>query len=200
MSLTLFDVKNNPNILTFQIKFDNGKIIILRPLEENDLDKLTKFLTNLSEQTREYYTLDSYDRAAAQEMCDAINKYDKLRFVASYKSQSDLIALFEYSFDIPLSDQQRFKNYNISLDSKTDCRLGPCLADKCQNQGIGSRLFPYLIEIAKRFGRERLILWGGVFKNNERAVKFYIKNGFKELGVFKNDKDLQSIDMVIDIN
>ena len=199
MPLNLSDIEEKPSLLTFETTLPAGETVVLRPLENKDEDLLTEFLTSLSEKTREYYTLDSYDSSTAKEMCDAINKYDKLRFVVTDKSTNKLIALFEYSFDIPEGDKKRFLKYNIQLDSKTDCRMGPCISDKYQNQGIGSVLFPYLIKITKQFDQKRLILWGGVFKKNKRAINFYVKNGFKRLGTFKDNKGHESVDMIIDI-
>ncbi len=199
MPLNLSDIEEKPSLLTFETQLPSEEIVVLRPLENKDESLLTEFLINLSEQTREYYTLDSYDASTAKEMCDAINKYDKLRFVAADKSTDKLIALFEYSFDIPDGDKQRFQKYDIQLDSKTDCRMGPCISDKYQNQGIGSVLLPYLIKIAKQFDQKRMILWGGVFEKNKRAINFYVKNGFKRLGTFKDDEGHESVDMIIDI-
>jgi len=199
MTLNLSDIKNKPSLLTFELQLSSGETVILRPLEHKDVDLLTEFLNNLSKRTREYYKLDSYDKSTAKMMCDAINKYDKLRFVVAKKSTDKLIAFFEYSFDIPAGDKERFLKYNIQLNSKTDCRMGPCISDEYQNQGIGSVLFAYLIDIAKQFRQRRLILWGGVFEENKRAINFYIKNGFKKLGIFKDKKGDKSIDMIIEI-
>ena len=200
MSLNLSNIENEHILLTFEIKLPSGEPVILRPLEHGDKNILAEFLNNLSEQTREYYTLDSYDESAAKEMCSAINKYDKLRFVVAKKTTSKLIALFEFSFDIPESDKQRFQKYKLDLNSKIDCRMGPCISDEYQNQGIGSVVFPYLLDIAKKFGQKRLILWGGVFEKNKKAINFYTKNGFKRLGSFRDPESKKSIDMIIDIN
>jgi RimJ/RimL family protein N-acetyltransferase len=199
MSLTLLDIEKDPRVLSFKIALKNNENITLRPLEHGDVELLTEFLENLSEETRKNYTLDSYDKFTAQEFCDAINRYDKLRFVVIKDSTNKCIGIFEYSLDIPENDVVRFENYNIQLNSKTDCRIGPCISDSYQNQGIGSVIFPYLVKIAKEIGQQRMILWGGVFSNNKIAIALYEKNGFKKLGSFLSQKNKMSIDMIMTI-
>jgi ribosomal protein S18 acetylase RimI-like enzyme len=44
-----------------------------------------------------------------------------------------------------------------------------------------------------------MILWGGVFSNNKRAIAFYEKNGFKKLGSFLSPNNKMSIDMIMTI-
>ena len=197
MHLNLSDVLNNPKLLTFKVSLPSGETITLRPLEHSDISSLAQFLEKLSPKTRQYYILDSYNFSTAEELCDAINRYDKLRFIAEDNSAKNFVALFEFSFDIPKNDEERFLRYGVKLNPKTDCRIGLCIADEYQNKGIGSLFFPYLLGIAKLFGQKRMILWGGVFAINKRALKFYEKNGFKKLGVFNNKNGGESIDMMI---
>lgn len=199
MSLNLSDVANHPTLLTCKITLPSGENVTFRPLQKKDVGSLTQFLKKLSLETRGNYVLKSYDKAMAQELCDAIARYDKLRFVVVNNLTRQTIALFEYSFDIPDNDRERYLKYNIKLNSQSDLRIGPCLADKYQRRGIGTMIFPCLIDIARKFGRKRMILWGGVFLKNVWAVKFYEKIGFKKLGVFKDESGRESVDMIIKI-
>ena len=57
----------------------------------------TIFLKNLSFQTREFYTFPTFDSKMARELCNAINKYDKLRFVLTTINLNKIIGLFELS-------------------------------------------------------------------------------------------------------
>lgn len=179
MPLNFSDIEINPSLLTFEVQLNAGESVVMRPLESDDINLLTEFLQNLSIQTRENYTLESYDFRKAQEMCDAISKYDKLRFVVINQSTEKLIALFEFSFDIPGGDRLRFKNYNLNLNAKTDCRIGPCILDAYQNKGVGTALFPYLKDITKQFDKKRMILWGGVFKKTKKQLIFISKTDLK---------------------
>ena len=199
MSLSLSDIANDPHILKFETEIPSGEVLVLRPLETKDSEILAEFLRNLSPITREFYTLESYDIKMAQELCDAINRYDKLRFIVVSKATSKIIALFEYSFDIPEGDRKRLEGYSEKFDLDKIVRFGPCIADDYQNRGVGSALFPFILEIARKFGKTQIILWGGVLSHNERAIKFYQKNGFRKLGNFKNQDGKDSIDMILDI-
>jgi len=184
--LTLASVAAEPTTVTSYLQSSTGEAILFRPLAPEDDVALADFLQSLSPQTRRFSTYASYDLAAAQEMCDAINRYDKLRLVATNGEQ--IVALFEFSFGIVEADIQRYQGYGLSLDERTDCRFGPCLADAYQNQGLGSQLWACTVDIARRFGKQRIILWGGVLAANARAIHYYKKNGFHMLGTFWNDQ------------
>ena len=197
--LTFTDIENNPQLLTYQISIPDAETIILRPLEHNDINSLAGFLDGLSAQTRSYFGLNSYDEAEAREMCDSISKYDKLRFIAEEESTNQVIALFQFSFDFPDRVIELFMKNNLSLYPQTDCRIGPCISDQYQNQGLGSRLFPYLKNIARQFEQKRMLLWGGVQAKNKRAISFYTKHGFRKLMEYKDNQDQSIIDMVLEL-
>lgn len=198
MTLTLSDIAHQPNLATYALTTHSGEVFVFRPLECDDVSELAHFLEGLSQETRRLSTFSNYDLTTAQELCDAINKYDKLRFILEIPSRR-IIGLLEFSFDLQKDDLDRYSRYNISLSSKTDCRFGPTLADEYQNQGLGSLIFPYIIEVAKKFGRKRILLWGGVLKNNSRAIRFYEKNGFKTVGGFLNKEGEETVDMITNI-
>ena len=185
--LTLASVAADPATVTSHLILPTGETIVFRPLAPDDDGALADFLQNLSPQTRRFSTYASYDLAAAQEMCEAINRYDKLRMVAT--SGQRIVALFEFSFGLVNDDIKRYQSYGIALDERSDCRFGPCLADNYQDRGLGSQLLPAMLDIAHRFGKQRMILWGGVLADNARAIRYYEKNGFRLLGKFHNDMD-----------
>ncbi len=133
MHLTLSYVAENPSTLTKAMPIASGEEIVLRPLDASDLQGLTVFLERLSPETRHFCIYPGYDRTAAREFCDAINRYDKLRLVLDEPSSGKIIGLLEYSFDIPEGDFKRFANYAVQLNAATDCRFGPCLSDDYQN-------------------------------------------------------------------
>lgn len=200
MKLNLNKVASNPSILTTKmLNPKDNSIIIVRPLEAKDINELAEFLKGLSLKTRRFCTYDGYDLKTAQEFCDAISRYDKLRFVASLKDHKQIISLFEFSFDVPEGDKKRYLNYKIQLNSENDCRLGPCIADNYQNRGLGSLIFPHMIEVAKQFRQKRIILWGGVLSDNQRAIHYYEKLGFEYLGKYINDKNDECVDMILNL-
>ena len=184
MVLSLDAIAQNPQDYQFPINSHNGEYFILRPLEKKDEAKLAELIESLSVETKRFIAVNKSSESIAKEQCDAINKYDKLRFVLEKVDKRELVGLFEFSFGIPQGDFDRFEKYGIKLSERTDCRMGPLLRDAYQSQGIASVVLPILISIAKQFCKKRIILWGGVMQENTQAVRFYEKNDFKNVGAF----------------
>ena len=193
--LTLSQVAAHPDHFAIDIPLPGGETIHFRPLLPDEAARLAEFLEGLSPQTRQFWITGGYDLAAAQEMCKAIARYDKLRFVAVQAGER-IIALFEFSFDILPSDQMRFRVYGVELATVKDCRFGPCIADDYQGLGLGIQLFNHMVEIARLFGQRRIILWGGVHAENLRAIKYYEKLGFERVGSFTTGDGIDCYDMM----
>lgn len=195
MILSLNDIAQQPGDFQNLIQTNEGEKLTLRPLVSEDVVALTNFLQDLSAETRKLSTFSSYDVVTAQELCDAINRYDKLRFVLE-SGEKKVAGLLEFSLDIPSGDLERFKGYGLNLSSSTDCRFGPTLADSYQDKGVGSKILPFIFDLAKRFGKQRMILFGGVLAENKRAIHFYQKNGFILAGEFDNSEGIHCLDMI----
>jgi len=196
--LTLQDFEQNPKQYTWELQTQSGEKITLRPLLNSDIEGLTSFLENLSTETRRLSTFDSYDKVTAAGLCDAINKYDKLRFVLESQSK-EIVGLIEFTLDIPQNVIDTYTTYGLPLDTGYTCRFGPTLADKYQSKGLGTLLFPYVVKIAKLLGKKHIILYGGVFADNFRAIKYYEKHGFKIAGKYNNDDGIENLDMILNI-
>lgn len=203
MVLDLETIARNPQDYIFPISSQRGEKFLLRPLENKDEVKLSNLIESLSVETKIFCSYAEPSDVIAKEHCEAINKYDKLRFVLEEKDSTELLGLFEFSFGIPQGDLDRFEKYGIKLSEETDCRIGLLLRDAHQSQGIASTLMPILISIAKQFGKKRIILWGGVMQENAQAVRFYEKNGFKNVGAFIDQPQgmdpASCYDMVLDL-
>jgi len=200
MTLKISDIANNPDRFKKSITSKTGLQFIFRPLVKSDLSTLLSFIDSLSSQTKKFYSYTKSSKAIATEICQAINKYDKLRFVLENNETKEIVGMFEFSFDIPISDIKRFKNYKINLSSELDCRIGPVLQDKYQAKGLGSQILPLLRNFGIQFGQNRIILWGGVHKDNPQAINYYKKNNFKQLGIFRNQDNTECYDMILDLN
>eukprot|EP01121_Diplochlamys_sp_Union-15-3_P022413 TRINITY_DN9533_c0_g1_i4.p1 TRINITY_DN9533_c0_g1~~TRINITY_DN9533_c0_g1_i4.p1 ORF type:complete len:204 (-),score=22.48 TRINITY_DN9533_c0_g1_i4:92-703(-) len=198
--LSLTDIAKNPNIASYKIQWQN-RSILFRPIVPSDKQELTTFLISLSHDTRLKWHRDSFDSKEAEEVCDAIAKYDKLRLIGidSKQPENGILAWNEYSFGIPEGDISRYESYGISLNEKYDCRWGPCVRDDVQGKGLASLLMPATFDIARRFGKKRMILWGGVYPDNYAAVKFYKRHGFRTVGEFLNGEKKTCIDMICDL-
>ncbi len=194
--LTLNDVFLRPENFTTSIKISDNESAILRPLIRNDSDELAIFLESLSTYTRKFYTYDSFDINMANSLCADINRYDKLRFVLESVDTKQIIGIFEFSMDLVEEDLKRYMDNGYKLDPKTTCRFGPALADEYQGKGIARKVFSFMVEIAKKFGREQIILFGGVKSENINAIKFYKSVGFKKIGSFINSDGIECLDMI----
>jgi GNAT superfamily N-acetyltransferase len=198
MVLSLDDIDRNPELISSSDYFED-MLICFRPLLSNDDIKLADFLENLSSQTRAFSVRNSYDIKEARELCFAINRYDKLRLIALINNE--IIALFEFSLSIVENDYKRFmENYNIQLNEETDARFGPCISDSFQNRHLGCWLFEKTKTIARKMGKERLILWGGVYVHNKRAIRFYEKIGFKIFtNIYITDNGCECLDGIYNL-
>lgn len=171
---------------------------MLVPLTARHEDALTAFFDGLSTRTCRFYSVVEAGERVARAHCAAIAKYDKLRLVL-VADAGTIIALVEFSFDVPLGDVHRYARHGLQLDPMTDCRWGLCVSDAWQGQGIGTALAPPSFEIARRFGQHRVILWGGVHVDNEAGVRYYRKVGFAEVGRFTSHDGVVRIDMLCDV-
>ena len=199
MTFTISKVAESPDLITKEVVLTDGEKVIFRPLNQDDINKLTEFLQGLSVETRRFSTFEGYDTVAAKELCDAINKYDKLRFVVE-NNKERIVGLIELSFGIPQGDIERFARSRVTLDEETDCRFGPTFADDYQSKGLGSEVFPIVEDIVKKFGKVRVILWGGVLADNERAIKYYKKFGFRDVGKYIGSDGVKHLDMILDLS
>jgi GNAT superfamily N-acetyltransferase len=194
--LTLNQVAEHPSLLARRITVPSGREYDVRPITVADEAGLRDFLTRLADRTRRFYSIGRNARAAAAEWCCAIAVYDKLRLLVADGAQ--VVGIVEFSMDLPPGDLERFRSHGYRLDPRMDCRFALCIADELQGQGLGSGLLPLVWEIARGFGRTRIILWGGVMIENTRALEYYRKSGFQEVGEFVNSAGAASLDMVLE--
>nr|WP_203593048.1 GNAT family N-acetyltransferase [Streptomyces sp. SID9124] len=190
-------VADDPTVLTRHLALDDAAGLVFRPLAHADADGLAGFLAALSPETRRLSTFPGYDLATAQELCDAIARYDKLRLVLAEAPSGRIVGLLEFSLDLHPADVERYRAAGVHL-SATDCRFGATLADDYQGRGLGTRVFPLVADVARRFGKKRMILWGGVVADNARAIRYYEKNGFHHTGSFTGADGVRALDMILD--
>ncbi|MER5374227.1 GNAT family N-acetyltransferase [Streptomyces sp. NPDC002553] len=196
--LTLAEVAAEPALLTRRVGLGDGAEVVFRPLTHADAEGLAEFLRELSPESRRFSTFGGYDLAFARELCDAIARYDKLRLVLEEAESGRIVGLLELALDLHPSDIARYREAGIVLTA-ADCRFGPTLADDHQDRGVGTLVFPLVADVARRFGRTRIVLWGGVLADNARAVRFYEKQGFRTVGAFTEADGTRALDMILDL-
>ncbi|MFC4467940.1 GNAT family N-acetyltransferase [Streptomyces xiangluensis] len=194
--LTLTEIAEDPLVLERRLDLRDGTEVVFRTLTHTDAERLAGFLEGLSPESRRLSTFDGYDLAAARELCDAIARYDKLRLVLEEVPSGRIIGLLELSLALTPADIARYQEAGIHLTETTDCRFGPTLADDYQGRGVGTLTFPLIADVARRLGRTRIILWGGVLADNARAIRYYEKNGFRPVGSFAGTVGAPSLDMM----
>ena len=189
--MTLEGIAADPASATFCLATPSGAV--LSPLRPSDEVALASFFDGLSSRTRQWYSVTD-PRTEARDRRSAIARYDKLRLLL--RGGGRILALAEFSFDLVATDIERFTRYGVTLRPGRDCRWGLCVSDEWQGRGVGTALAAPSFDLARRFGRDRVILWGGVQSANAVAVRYYRKVGFTEIGQFTNDEGIASIDML----
>lgn len=164
-----------------QIETKNNRQVFLRRLNSNDLDNLLIYLQNLSTETKKRFGPHKFDR---QSLVDFYDSNKNLGYVANTTDSKEIIAYSIIKIGFLEHDRIRLESYGMLLDNKTDCTFAPSVADLWQSCGIGNHLFHFILSDIAIKKIERVILWGGVQIDNEKAVNYYKKNGFKILGQF----------------
>jgi len=155
----------------------------IKILQAKDLGKLEVYLNNLLPATKQRFSPHGFDLYELKKIF--CNSNDFLGFVAEEKSTGKIVAYSVFKKGILEHDSFRLESYGLQLKQETDCTFAPSVADEWQSQGIGDVLFIFVIKYLKSIGFKRLILWGGVQSSNEKALNFYNKNGFIQLGSFE---------------
>ncbi len=193
-TLTLNQAAALPHLLTWNVALPNGAEFVFRPITVADEAGLREFLVQLSVRTRRFY-LEQSPAATAADWCRSIARYDKLRLLVADAVR--VVGIVEFSLDLPPGDLERYRSYGCELQAATDCRFGLCLADELHGHGLATALLAPVREIARRFGRTRIILWGGVMADNNRARAYYRRSGFQTVGEFVKVDGTPSIDMIL---
>lgn len=173
----------------------NNQQVLLRRLTVDDIDLLFNYLQQLSEATKKRFGPHPFDKQSV------VDFYQEAGSHRGYVAlSSDQPAIIAYSIIKPgflEHDSIRLQSYGLQLNGQTDCTFAPSVADQWQSCGIGNSLFHFMISDLKTLAITRIILWGGVQKDNEKAVNYYRKNGFKTLGQFEYQG--VNYDMILDL-
>jgi GNAT superfamily N-acetyltransferase len=164
---------------------DNRKINV-RPLQNSDEERLFKYFSDLSETTKSRFGPHLFDRDSVKHICNEQGR-DITRYI-SVDDKDGLIAYMLVKKGMNEGEQYRLRQKNIEFDETLFCTFAPSVADAWQSSGLGTAMYE-LIEkdIRSNTSFRFIILWGGVQTTNERAVRFYEKHGFKQVGAFWYD-------------
>lgn len=188
-----------PDFLTTNATLQSGEQITMRPMRPDDVVGFTEYLTGLSPASRRRFGPHLHDQATAEAICAALAPTDILRMIGTvpHNGGERIISYILLKHGVWDGDRKRYEMLGIPLYPDTDSTLAPSVADDYQNQGVGSLMMEHLIQSAKKLGRQRIVLWGGVAEANLRAVHFYTKWGFRKVGEF--DTGENNHDMILDL-
>jgi diamine N-acetyltransferase len=161
----------------------NKREVKLRELHFEDLEKLVGYLQNLNPETKSRFGPHGFELEALKQLFMDPEQF--FGFIAEEISSGNIVAYSVIKKGILEHDRFRIESYGLQLDTETDCTFAPSVADKWQSQGLGNALFHFVLNKLKLKSFKRIILWGGVQANNEKALNFYNKNGFIRLGGFE---------------
>jgi ribosomal protein S18 acetylase RimI-like enzyme len=177
-----------------QIEAKNKQQVFLRRLNSNDLDNLFDYLQKLSTETKKRFGPHKFDR---QSIIDFYDLKTNIGYIALTIDTNEIIAYSIIKIGYLKHDSSRLQSYGIILDNNTDSTFAPSVADLWQSCGIGKKLFQFILLDLSKTEVKRIILWGGVQMDNEIAVNYYNKNGFKTLGQFAYNGE--NYDMIYEI-
>lgn len=157
------------------------KLVWLRRSDPGDHANLHAYLQGLSEDTRKRFGPHPYEWEAITEF---YNKPEHSGYLAIDAETNSIVAYAIIKAGYLEHDAPRLQSYGLQLDHGTDCTFAPSVADEWQSSGIGQGLLNFIIDELNTLHKRKLILWGGVQADNEKAVRFYKKNEFRQVGEF----------------
>ncbi len=173
----------------------DGQNIILRSFKIEDKENLLHYFNKLSDQSKKRFGPHPFTLEAIDEKYLDSSNYRM--FVAYNNDNDEIIAYAIVKFDWVEFDRDRLHSYGLSLEIK-DATIAPSVADDWQSKGLGGKFFSYVVEYLKaKHEVSRLILWGGVQSDNEKAVRLYKKFNFRFLGEFEHNG--MNMDMILDL-
>lgn len=167
------------------IKTKNNQSVLLRKLATYDFEKLCFYLIHLGPDTVKRYAPHNFDKQSVIELYKHSDEYEG--YIAVDIETYGIIAYSVIKMGYLEHDENRLQSYGLAPDDRTDCTFAPSVADQWQSLGVGNSLFQFMLADLKTKGIKRIILWGGVQSDNQKAINFYLKNGFQIIGHFEHN-------------
>jgi GNAT superfamily N-acetyltransferase len=203
--ISLSAVQADPLLITARITAPDGVQVLFRPLTAGDAVLLGHYFCSLSQDTIRRYGPHAFDQPTADKLCREINYAEYMRMIAVQGEDAcaEVIAYFIFQPTVPQNELERYARVGIAVDPAKGCLIAPSVADAHQSRGLGTPLMSHMFTAARRLGFEKMLLMGGVYLSNERAVHYYRKLGFRETGLIfeltPGNPATLSYDMYIDL-
>jgi ribosomal protein S18 acetylase RimI-like enzyme len=158
------------------IRLQGEKEVLLRKLEKADGKLLYDYCANLSLSTKEKFKPHLFEWDTIQDICKNASSKETDSYIGELLATKQIIAYFIIRFGVSSNDKKR-------LDSNFDgikkiCSFAPSISDSFQGSGLASILFDFIKLDLINMNVAKVILLGGVQKDNSRAISFYKKMGF----------------------
>jgi len=164
---------------------DNSKIHV-RFLQKIDEEKLFRYFTQLSVETKSRFGPHFFDKDTVKHICNEQGG-DTTRYIA-LDDKDDLIAYMLVKKGMNDGERYRLLQHNIAFDETLFCSFAPSVTDAWQSSGLGTAMYEAIEnDIRSNTPFRFIILWGGVQVTNDRAVRYYEKHAFKHAGAFWYD-------------
>lgn len=171
----------------------NHKPIIVEKFQPAYVDELLQYLHALSETTVKRFGPHRFEKDVILSLFQHSQNY--IGYIARDAETRNIIAYAIIKVGFLDHDAARLRSYGLELSNETDCTFAPSVADAWQGTGVGNILFSCMANELRQQHFKRIILWGGVQKNNDRAVHYYMRLGFTVVGEFEYYG--QNLDMVM---
>lgn len=169
--------------------------ITFTAFSENFTDKLLFYLENLNPDSKQRFGPHAYTLQAIHEKFNDPGQFKM--FIAIHTETKRIVAYTIAKFGWLEFDANRLLCHGLKPEV-SDCTVAPSVADHWQGKGLGTAFFNHIIDRLKQDHQvNRIILWGGVQADNTKALDFYNKLGFRELGSF--DHKGKNFDMILNL-
>lgn len=150
-----------------------GEKFVFRLLRKNDRDKLELFFKNSSDEMKKTFS----PKLLKYKIEDVVNdgEEDKLKRVVVL-NKNEIIGYVVLVLGLRKWERVR---YNNKFNEDDVCTIAPCMNDKFQNMGIGTKAVEYTLDVARHHKKLVVLLWGGVTLKNKRGISFYKNLGFR---------------------
>jgi len=171
MKLVIMVVEFKEGEVVKEFETKNGKRIILRIPKSEDSDQLLEFINSLISDEEAFIT---FTRKKTEEenkkwLTDTLNKIKRRKTIYIIaEAEGKIIG----NFEIKIPKPERTKHVG---------ELAIFLLKDYRGLGIGSIMMETLLDLAKNMNLKIIRL--ETFGNNEIAMNFYKKFGFKEVGI-----------------
>jgi ribosomal protein S18 acetylase RimI-like enzyme len=182
------------------------KLYAINRLAPPDLDALCEYLEGLSPITKSRFGPHDFKR---QSIIDFYQYSDATGYKAIDAETKNIIGYAIVYKGILPHERERLLTYEHVFNpartaesvqpggDKREVTFAPSVADGWHGEGVGFQMLQFILKQLQDEQFKRVFLWGGVRKENKKAVEFYLKNGFKIIGSFTYNGE--NLDMALDL-